>query len=269
MLELSYSLSQDIIKEYLESVSRNKIEVFRQLPQQEGTAVLGRLSNSEYKNLLREVLKVKDGKDLENIMNKRKSGLRPISVAQEQLILNTILKNTGLQKRLAKSISIRTYSQLYSKVIQGVSWTKYASSFWSFLGKAVLLVGVTDAMADIASGQANYIDILLFATPQAPLNIWASLSVEDYSKRFEEMYFRDFLRWKDILNWRQNKYSRNILFLQYVDKDNRYSTVAPTSIIFRDINFAEMVFGFRPKYVNCDFLKKDGSYFPGFYTAIP
>lgn len=43
----------------------------------------------------------------------------------------------------------------------------------------------------------------------------------------------------------------------------------PTSVIFKDLNFAEKVLGFRPKYVNYDLPSKTGGYIPQFYTTIP
>ncbi len=49
----------------------------------------------------------------------------------------------------------------------------------------------------------------------------------------------------------------------------RWQGLPPMSVIFKDLNFAEKVLGFSPKYVNYDFSSKTGGYIPQFYITIP
>lgn len=154
---------------------------------------------------------MKDGKQLETIMAPRKMGISPISSVQEKAILSAISKRPDLQKKLSQSIPIQSYNNIHSKISMWKTQGKNLTSLWGMLGKLFLLKGITDSMEAIVSDTANPIELILLGTELAPLTLWASLVVDNYSRDFEELYFRDFLRWKDIQSWEKNKYSSDIL----------------------------------------------------------
>ena len=59
---------------------------------------------------------------------------------------------------------------------------------------------------------------------------------------------------------------RNV-YVQYVDKKEKYNYTVPTSIKFLNKDIAVDVFGFMPNYVNYDF-PQEGNFNPKYYLPF-